>query len=281
MTGTVFSIEEFSVFDGPGIRTSVFLKGCPLRCTWCHNPEGQRRESEIVRSPNGCIECGTCLRLSQEQDGRRVLSEESIKKCPMHLIRKSGEEYEVEQLTRKLLKNRPILQNGGGVTFSGGEPLLQHEFVLACIARLKGELHTALQTCGFTSPEIFSRALSLADFFLYDLKLIDDGLHRRFTGVTNRPILQNYRALAASGVDFVTRVPLIPGVVDTEENLSAIAGLMRECGVDYVELLPYNKMAGGKYAMVLREYTPGFDESVPSNPREELFASYGIRTKLM
>lgn len=281
MTGTVFSIEEFSVFDGPGIRTSVFLKGCPLRCSWCHNPEGQCREPEIVRSPNGCIECGSCIRLSVLQDGRRVLTEESIKKCPMHLIRQSGEEYDVETLCQKLLKNRRILQNGGGVTFSGGEPLLQHEFVLACLARLKGELHTAIQTSGYCTGEVFLEALRLADYFLYDLKLMDDATHRRFTGASNRLILQNYTHLARSGVPFVTRVPLIPGVVDTEENLTAIAKWIVSHGVDYVELLPYNRMAGGKYAMVLREYTPGFDESVPSNPREELFASYGIRTKLL
>ena len=281
MTGRVFSIEEFSVFDGPGIRTTVFLKGCPLRCTWCHNPEGQEFAREILRSPNGCIECGTCIRLSREEHGRRVLTEECIKKCPMHLIRFGGEDYEVEELCQKLLKNRRILQNGGGVTFSGGEPLAQPAFTLACLARLKGELHTAVQTSGFCDGIVFSRALELADFMLYDLKLMDDAQHRRFTGVSNALILENYARLAASGLPFITRVPLIPGVVDTEENLSAIAAFMSSHGVRAVELLPYNRMAGGKYAMTLRTYEPGFDESLPSNPRQELFESYGITAKVL
>ena len=281
MTGKVFSIEEFSVYDGPGIRTTVFLKGCPLRCTWCHNPEGQRFETEIVRSPNGCIECGSCLRLAREENGRRVLIPECIDACPMHLIRPAGEDYEAEALCYKLLKNRRILQNGGGVTFSGGEPLSQHAFVLECIQRLKGELHCAIQTSGYCAEEIFSKALATADYFLYDLKLIDDAMHRRFTGVSNERILRNYTALASSGVPFVTRVPLIPGVVDTEENLTAIARILHAHGVNYAELLPYNKMAGGKYAMTLRQFEPGFDESIPSQPREELFAAYGIQTKLM
>jgi pyruvate formate lyase activating enzyme len=281
MTGRIFSIEEFSVYDGPGIRTTVFLKGCPLRCTWCHNPEGQRCEREILRSPNGCIACGSCQAFLTEENGRRVLAEESISHCPMHLIRPSGEDYTAEELCQKLLKNRRILQNGGGVTFSGGEPLMQHAFVLECIRRLKGDLHCAIQTSGFCTEEVFSEALRHADYFLYDLKIIDDDLHRRFTGVSNERILKNYTALATSGVPFVTRIPLIPGVVDTEENLAAIARILQSHGVTYAELLPYNKMAGGKYAMNLRQYEPGFDESVPSNPREELFAAHGIRTKLM
>ena len=281
MMGTVFSIEEFSVYDGPGIRTTVFLKGCPLRCSWCHNPEGQRRAPEIVKSPSGCIGCGNCERSRREIDGKLSYTEESIKKCPRGLLRICGEEYSADTLCNKLLKNAVILNRGGGVTFSGGEPLTQSNFVLECIDLLRGKLHTAIQTCGYASEEIFKRALDAADYFLYDLKLIDEGEHIRYTGVSNEKILENFKTLAQSGKSFVVRVPLIPGVTDTEHNIEAIAKLISEHGVKYAELLPYNKMAGGKYKMVSREYTPDFDENREVTPHPEIFAKYNIQTKIL
>jgi pyruvate formate lyase activating enzyme len=218
-----------------------------------------------------------------KRDANGVLSftEEGIKKCPMHLLRVCGEDLECDALCEKLLKNQRILNMGGGVTFSGGEPLMQHEFLFACMHRLKGKLHLAIQTSGFSSESVFSRALALSDYFLYDLKLIDDGMHRRYTGVSNERILRNFSALAKSGVPFTVRVPLIPTVTDTEENIEAIAKLLQSHGVPYVELLPYNKMAGGKYKMVLREYRPCFDESVPVQTGEEIFSRYGIETKIL
>jgi len=279
--GTVFSIEEFSVYDGPGIRTSVFLKGCPLRCSWCHNPEGQRLEPEIVRGPNGCIGCGNCMRTAVEKDGVLALTEESIKKCPMNLIRYSGEEYSAEGLCRKILKNKIILKKGGGVTFSGGEPFMQKDFLLECLSLLKGELHTAIQTCGYTDADTFAKAMELADYFLYDIKLVNDALHRRYTGVSNERIQANFKTLAESGKDFVVRVPLIPGVIDTAENITAIAELISSYGIKYAELLPYNKMAGGKYKLAMREFKPDYDENAESQPREEIFDKYNIKIKIM
>lgn len=182
MQGCVFSIEEFSVYDGPGIRTTVFLKGCPLRCTWCHNPEGQNSAIEIVKSPNGCIGCNHCFEYACEENGRLYFTEKSIKNCPMGLLRFCGELYESEVLCQKLLKNKNILNNGGGVTFSGGEPLMQYEFVFECVGKLKDKLHTAIQTSGYCDEEIFKQAVSLADFFLFDLKIIDDSLHKKYVG---------------------------------------------------------------------------------------------------
>lgn len=281
MTGRFFSIEEFSVYDGPGIRTTVFLKGCPLRCTWCHNPEGQSSAFEAVRSPNGCISCKSCERYAKHSDGRLIYTEQSINACPVGLLRVCAEDIEADGLCRRLLKNARILKNGGGVTFSGGEPLLQSEFVFECLSLLRGELHTALQTCGYCSPDVFSRALSLCDYFLFDLKLIDSDGHKRYTGVPNERILENFRALAKSGVSFSTRMPLIPTVTDTEHNLRAAAELLKECGIDYIELLPYNRMAGGKYAMLGRRYSPEFDEAVPCQAREDIFESFGIKTKIL
>lgn len=281
MSGTIFSIEEFSVYDGPGIRTTVFLKGCPLRCSWCHNPEGQRHISEIVRSPGGCINCGNCEKSRKEIDGILSFTEESIKKCPRGLLRVCGEKYSPDALCEKLLKNAVILNCGGGVTFSGGEPLVQSDFVLECLNILRGQLHTAIQTCGYASNAIFERVLEAADYFLYDLKLIDENEHVRYTGVSNQRILENLKTLSQSGKNFVVRVPLIPGVTDTKHNIDAIARLISEHGINYAELLPYNKMAGGKYKMLSREYSPDFDESQAVELRPDIFAKHGITTKIL
>ncbi len=274
MQGIVFSIEEFSVYDGPGIRTTVFLKGCPLRCTWCHNPEGQDPHTQIVRSPNGCTGCNRCVENAKKVEGRWYYTEESIKNCPMGLLRTSGEVVESQILCEKILKNRELLQ---GVTFSGGEPLLQSDFLFSCLEILKGKLHTAIQTCGYCEEAIFHKAVSLADYFLFDLKLIREDLHRRFTGVSNEKILKNFAYLAKNTKAFVVRIPLIPGVTDTEENILGIIDVLKENGVSYVELLPYNKMAGGKYKMLGRQYSPGFDEQRQVMIPEALLKEHHIR----
>ena len=283
MTGTVFSIEEFATFDGPGIRMTVFLKGCPLRCTWCHNPEGQRAVVEYRRSPNGCLDCGACLIAADVlPDGTKRLSQASAAACPRDLVRRCGDLYSPEALCDKILANARLLtMNGGGVTFSGGEPTLQKDFLRECLALLRGRIHRAVQSCGYTDETTFSAILADCDYMLYDLKIIDPDLHRRYCGVDNAPILRNYRALAASGLPFVTRIPLIPGVTDTAENLRSIAAFMQSCGVDYAELLPYNRMAGSKYASVLREYDPQFDTDRAVTSREDIFVHHGIRIKIM
>ena len=273
----VFSIEEFSVFDGPGMRTSVFLMGCPLRCEWCHNPEGQGFDNFILRSPNGCIECGNCQRHAKIDGRKTIFTEESLRSCPNALLRYCAEEYTSEALCKKLERSLPILNaSGGGVTFSGGEPTASHEFLLECLTLLKGKTNRAVQTCGYCTPDVFERVLAECDYMLFDLKLIDDALSKRYTGVSNAPILQNLRALAKSGKEFVIRTPLVPGVTDTEENTEAIARLLEDNGVKYVELLPYNKMAGSKYRLAGRVFAPSFDESVPVAIRKELFSKHGI-----
>ena len=281
MQGIVFSIEEFSVYDGPGIRTTVFLKGCPLRCSWCHNPEGQNTQPEIIRSPNGCIECGSCIRQSIIQNGQLIFTENSIKACPLNLLRVCGERIDSGILCERLLKNEIILKNGGGVTFSGGEPFMQRDFLFACLKNLKGRLHTAIQTCGFCDEKTFYTALEFADYFLYDLKLADEAMHIRYTGVSNAPILRNFARLVQSGKPFVVRIPLIPGVTDTEKNITQIAQFLTENGITYVVLLPYNTMAGGKYKMLQREYRPLFDEKRPVNIQKSIFDKFGIETKIL
>jgi len=282
MNGRIFSIEEFSTFDGPGIRMTVFLKGCPLRCTWCHNPEGQRFDVEYLRSPNGCMDCGACLRAGLEKTGALCLSEKSIAACPRNLVRCASWDCAPEELVRRIMKNAPILRmNGGGVTFSGGEPLAQADFLMQCLTLMEGKVHRALQTSGYAPQAVFARALEKTDYVLYDLKIMDADLHRRFCGPDNALILGNYRTLVRSGKPFVTRIPLIPTVTDTEENLSAIAAFVSALGVEYVEVLPYNQLAGSKYKSLLREYQPGFEETHSSPEAEAIFARYGVTAKRM
>lgn len=276
----IFSIEEFSVFDGPGIRTSVFIKGCPLHCEWCHNPEGQSFANSILRSPNGCLSCGACKKNAINENGKMLFTEASINACPQALLRYCATEYTPEALCQKLEKSLAILNaSGGGVTFSGGEPTSSPAFLLECLSLLEGKIHRAVQTCGFCSSEIFKSVLSNCDYMLFDIKLVNDEKHQKYTGVSNEIILQNFRTLASSGKEFVIRVPLIPTVNDTEENIRETAKLLQENGIDYVELLPYNKMAGAKYKLAGKEYTPSFDGSLPVELRTEIFAEYGIQAK--
>lgn len=280
--GLVFSIEEFSVFDGPGIRTSVFLMGCPLRCEWCHNPEGQGFSNSIVRSPNGCVDCGNCLAYSEVTNGKLHYTEKSIKNCPNNLLRYCAEEMSAAALCERLYKNLAILNaSGGGVTFSGGEPTSSPEFLLECLSLLDGKTNRAVQTCGYCSAAVFDRVLEACDYMLFDVKLVDGAMHKKYTGVSNALILENLRRLAKSGKAFVIRTPLIPTVTDTEENMRGIAELLSENGVKYIELLPYNKMAGSKYKLVGREYEPSFDGSIPVSIRTEIFAEYGIEAKII
>ena len=280
--GRVFSIEEFSTYDGPGIRMTVFMKGCPLRCMWCHNPEGQRFEKEMVRSPNGCLGCGACLKKGEELRGEPCLVPESVDVCPRRLVRESGIDYTPEKMVEKIEKNVSILNlSGGGVTFSGGEPLSQWRFVLECMKLLRGKTNRALQTCGFAESHIFEEVLSECDYVLYDLKQMDSAVHKKYTGVGNEQIIENYRTLAKSGKEFITRIPLIPTVNDTEKNIKETAKFMSDLGVNKIELLPYNKMAGGKYLMLGRKYEIDFDGDRAPENHIDVFNDFGIEVKVL
>ncbi len=269
--GRIFSIDEFSVFDGPGLRMSVFLKGCPLRCVWCHSPEGRSYEKQILRAPAGCIGCGNCL-----IDG--ALRPESVLRCPRGLVRECGEDITAETLCQRILRLQGMLD---GVTFSGGEPLMQGDFLLACLQGLEGKMHRAVQTCGYAPADTFAAVLANVELVLMDLKIMDGAAHRKYTGVDNEGILKNYETLVNSGVPFVTRVPLIPGITDTVENITETATFLHRLGVQNVELLPYNTMAGAKYKAAGMVWQPPFDEAIPCNPRKELWENYGIEVKIL
>jgi len=249
VTGIVFDIREFALHDGPGIRTTVFLKGCPLACQWCHNPEGQSMQPQTICSPAG--------------------------------VRQAGAIYTPEALAARLNRQAAILkENEGGVTFSGGEPLLQARFV-AEVIDLLGDLHIVLDTSGYGSQADFQLLLARTDLVYFDLKLIDGEKHRQYTGQGNDPIFSNLRILSASRVPIVIRVPLVPGVTDTEENLSAIARVISGLqGLIRVDLLPYNRAAGAKYAAVGKEFKPDYDETRPLNINTAVFEQAGVNVRV-
>ena len=248
-TGIVFDIREFSIHDGPGLRTSVFLKGCPLRCAWCHNPEGLSADPQPFATPSG--------------------------------TRTAGQRYTSTELATLLNRQAELLRAGeGGVTFSGGEPLFQAAFVAEVIDQLDG-IHVVLDTSGFGDEDAFRMLAERVDLVYYDLKLMDPAMHRRYTGHDNAVVLRNLDCLAAMGKPCVVRVPLVPGVTDSDENLEAIArraaGLS---GLVRVDLLPYNRAAGGKYRACEMEFRPTWDESQPVHAATGHFEAIGVLVKV-
>ena len=274
--GTIFDIKQMAVFDGPGLRTTVFFKGCPLRCQWCHNPEGLNPYPQLMVSHHSCRRCGRCRAVCTHPDGC-VNCFSCIPVCPLQLRKKAGTVYTSEELAKKLLKNKEILEmNGGGITFSGGEPTMQADFLLEVTDLLEG-MHTAIETCGYCKEEVFLRVTDRLDFVMMDIKLADAEKHKKYTGVDNAPILRNLENLKRSGKPFVIRVPLIPGVNDTEENLTATAELL--AGAEHlqkVELLPYHQTAGAKYEMLNKEYAPDFDTEREVNKMTSCFTDRQI-----
>ena len=276
MTGIVFDIKQMAVFDGPGIRTTVFFKGCPLRCEWCHNPEGLSFAPQLMVSGNGCLHCGQCVEVCEYPGDCRTCGA-CVRVCPLHLRKICGIRYTADALAEKLLKNKAILEmNGGGVTFSGGEPTGQAAFLIEVLQRLEG-LHRAMETCGYCEPSVFSGILKHLDYVLMDIKIVDSELHRQWTGRDNTWILQNLELLKKSGLPFVIRIPLIPGVNDNINHFKATAGLIQDApGLERVELLPYHKTAGAKYSMVNRNYQVHFDPDAEVFKDTSVFADYGI-----
>lgn len=254
MTGTIFDIKEFSIHDGPGGRFTVFLKGCPLRCVWCHNPEGLSREPQLMYKQAMCAKCGRCKMGCTHPECQKY--GRCIHSCPNGCLSIAGTEMTVEELSKKLNSNADFLKiTGGGVTISGGEPLMQSEFVCALADSLP-DMHKAIQTSGYADFETYKKVIDKFDYIMQDIKLADRDLHKKYTGVYNDKILKNIEYLKESGKEFVFRVPLIPDITDTEENLKAIAEIAGDCPV---ELLSYNNLAGAKYEMLDMEYSLGTD----------------------
>ncbi len=277
----IFSIEEFSLYDGPGIRTTIFLKGCPLDCNWCHSPEGKEFKNISLRSPNGCIHCNRCVDICPSKREKCDACGKCIDVCPQNLIRLAANDYEIDDVIRIVSKNIDILNmNKGGITFSGGEPLFQIKALKELIYKLKGKTHLALQTSGYGNSNDFKEVIENIDLVLFDMKIVDKDKALIYEGIDNTVILDNFEILKNSNTPFIIRIPLIPGVTDTEQNINQIIDIIKGSqNMIGVEVLPYNKYAGSKYKLANKEYTPLFDENVPPQTHFELFKRANIKVR--
>ena len=269
MQGLIFNIQKYSIHDGPGIRTTVFLKGCPLSCSWCHNPESQCFHRELVQHANRCIGCLECMKVCSKgalsnYEGviyRNVelcaLCGGCAEACYSNALEVAGREVSAANLVKELKKDIIFYDSSkGGVTISGGEPLSQAEFTLELLQRCKQlEVQTAVDTCGFGSSSMLEEISKYTDLFLFDIKFVNEEQHKQHTGVSNVIILQNLKLLSELGKRIWIRVPIIPGINDDEENIAATAKLIKStAGVEQVNLLPYHNAAIEKYKRLGKEY---------------------------
>lgn len=234
------------------------MKGCPLSCLWCHNPESRMPHAEFVRMENRCMACGLCSEEELAGRGTRVLNDTDVESCPTGALQKAGYEMEPAALVKHLLRDRIFFdESGGGVTFSGGEPLLQMPFLTETLDLLRAErVHTALDTCGYAPWNDLKEAAQRSSLVLYDLKLMDEDRHRAATGQSNKIILDNLKALSGMHSEIRVRVPVIPGINDDDSNMEAAARFLSSlAGVRQVDLLPYHRIGEPKFARMGMTYT--------------------------
>lgn len=271
-SGLVFDVQAHSVHDGPGTRTTVFLNGCPFSCKWCCNPEGLSRKPVLMYREVRCVKCGNCLEacphgaVTKGPDGVPVFdrafcavceSHDCVGACYHEGLVLSGKSYSVEDLIRIFQRDRQFWGSGGGVTFSGGEPLLQQDFLRPLLRRCREiGVNTCVETTASLPSDWFMEAASLLDWIFVDIKSMDPEAHKRMTGADNALTLKNIRLLAESDLDcfVVVRIPVIPGFNDSEENIRATARFVRECGLEVINLLPFHRLSESKWKQLGREY---------------------------
>lgn len=281
--GRIFDIKRFAIHDGPGIRTTIFFKGCPLKCLWCHNPEGISSSKEIMYFEYKCIKCKTCEKVCPlkaiyfEDEHHRIKREVCNgceicdEKCPSGALKIVGRDVTPDELMKEIEKDTPLYDSsGGGVTFSGGEPLMQHKFLKEVLKRCKEKMiHTALDTSGFTKREILEFILPHVDLFLYDFKIFDDQKHMEFTGVSNRIIKENLKFLIKKNKDVIVRIPLIPGINDDEEVYKIFDFLSPFEKLKEVHILPYHDVRE-KYHRLGKNYLMEEKRDVPDKKIKEI-----------
>ncbi|MBN2325330.1 MAG: glycyl-radical enzyme activating protein [Spirochaetes bacterium] len=295
--GLIFDIKRLSTDDGPGIRTTVFMKGCPLRCDWCASPESLTTVPEISFNEDKCVRCGLCATVcstgTQKIHGtRREIAWENcshcgecVRVCPSTALRMIGRPVTVEELVAEVEKDRTFFENsGGGVTMSGGEPTLQLDFLERFLACCRGRgIHTALDTTGYIEWSRFEHIVDLVDLFLYDLKHVDDEAHKKLTGVSNRRILENLKKLVQRGKNVIVRIPVIPDRNDTQKNISQSRDFISSLGIRRVDLLPFNKAAGSKYRLIGKKYACEDLQPLPDGKMNRIKAEFdaaGIETSI-
>jgi glycyl-radical enzyme activating protein len=262
LTGMVFDIQRSSLHDGPGIRTAVFLKGCPLSCIWCHNPESRSRKKEISFRPETCAACGECVvtckhSAHQIVDGIHIFNRtlcdqcgDCVETCLYEALKLAGREMSVDEVMTVVRRDKPFYeQSGGGLTITGGEPMLQPEFTRELLQAAKVEgLHTCLDTCGWASKQAYEQVLPFVDLFLYDIKATKPETHKRLTGVSNELILTNLDHIMQQGARVRLRCPLVPGINDTPDHLAGIAALSKRYpDLEGIDLMAYHNVGNAKY----------------------------------
>lgn len=282
--GKIFDISRFCLNDGPGIRTTVFFKGCPLSCVWCHNPESQSTKFEILYSKNKCVNCGKCVVACNKQchtfknghifDRTACIScGNCAKECPSNALRLVGKNYSAEEIIKEVLKDKIYYEeSGGGLTVSGGEPLMQIDFLEQLLKYAKKEnLHTCIETCGYAKKESFEKIVHLTDCFLFDWKETDAEKHKKFTGKDNMLILENLEFLNSVNTKIILRIPLIPNFNDSWEHLNGIAEIANKYhNIKKIEIMPYHPLGLSKS----EELGKNADENLPTIPTADFLKKY-------
>lgn len=297
MKVNIFNIQKFSVHDGPGIRTTVFFKGCPLTCMWCHNPESQNIGCEILYNEDKCILCGNCVRACKNgaieiiqnklitNMDKCTFNGDCVICCIQNARQIAGKLYTVDEVLKEVLKDKVFYKNSdGGVTLSGGEPLVQADFVENLLIKLKSEnIHTAVDTCGAVDFKVLERISKYTDLFLYDIKLMDDEKHKLYTGASNKTIIDNLIKLTKIHNNIYLRLPLIEGINDDEKNITDIIKLLENLNIKRIYLLPYHDIAQHKYKKLGLIY-PSEKMKKPSeeklNTIKEMFERKGFIVKI-